>query len=355
MSEWKEYKLGDFLDFGNGKVRPKSNGSVPVFGGNGVLDYCDKYNYTGETIVIGRVGAYCGSIYYENGPIWVSDNALVAKPKADYNIKFIYYFLLNLGLNQFAEGSSHPLLTQTLLNSIDVSITSEINEQLAIASILSSLDDKIDLLNRQNKTLEQLAETLFRQWFIEEADESWEEKSLLDLVDLYDYMRKPLSSLERARMRNDARYPYYGAATIIDYINEYIFDGEYLLLAEDGTVQNDEGKPILQMTDGKFWVNNHAHIFRAKQPLTNFYLYIFLNNLDITNIITGAVQPKINQQALKSIKVIIPPLKRLKEYLVISNSFWDKIKVNKQQIQTITKLRDNLLPKLMSGEVRVEM
>ena len=79
MSEWKEYKLGDIVTFGNGKVRPNSKGNIPIYGGNGILGYCDKFNYSGETIIVGRVGAYCGSVYYENRPIWVSDNALALK------------------------------------------------------------------------------------------------------------------------------------------------------------------------------------------------------------------------------------------------------------------------------------
>ena len=182
MSEWKEYKLGEIVTFGNGKERPKDKGSITVYGGNGVLDYTDKHNYDGETIIIGRVGAYCGAVYYTNNPIWVSDNALAAKPKEGNHAKFIYYYLQNLNLNDFAEGSSHPLVTQRLLNSIDVRIPNNIDEQHRIASILSSLDDKIDLLNRENATLEAMAETLFRQWFIEDAKEDWEEKPLSSIA-----------------------------------------------------------------------------------------------------------------------------------------------------------------------------
>ena len=91
MTEWKEYKLGEIATFGNGKVRPQKQGDIPIYGGNGILGYCDEYNYCGETVIVGRVGAYCGSVYYENRPIWVSDNALALKPKNNYNTKFIYY------------------------------------------------------------------------------------------------------------------------------------------------------------------------------------------------------------------------------------------------------------------------
>ena len=87
VSGRRECKLGDILHFGNGKTRPKHDGDIPVYGGNGVLGYANQSNYEGETIVIGRVGAYCGAVYYENRPIWVSDNALSAFPKSGYDTK----------------------------------------------------------------------------------------------------------------------------------------------------------------------------------------------------------------------------------------------------------------------------
>lgn len=110
MSGLKECKLGDVVKFGNGKSRPASEGIHPIYGGNGILGYTAETNYEGETIVIGRVGAYCGATYYENRPIWVSDNALSAKPKNGNNAKYLYFFLKNMDLNQHAEGSSHPLV-----------------------------------------------------------------------------------------------------------------------------------------------------------------------------------------------------------------------------------------------------
>lgn len=229
-----------------------------------------------------------------------------------------------------------------------------ISEQIIIANILNSLDDKIDLLHCQNKTLEQVAETLFRQWFVEEAEESWDVGKLGDVIDLFDSKRVPLSSLERDKMKVGKLYPYYGAATIMDYVNDYIFDGEYILMGEDGTVQTEKGFPILQMPVGKFWVNNHTHIFRAKKPYSNFLIYIFLKGTNISNIVTGAVQPKINQEMLKSIDFPLPPIEKIEPYISIADDLWNKIKNNIIQISTLTQLRDELLPKLMSGEVRVK-
>ena len=167
-----------------------------------------------------------------------------------------------------------------------------ISEQKAIASVLSSIDDKIDLLHRQNNTLESIAETIFRQWFIEEADDSWEEGVLGDAIQLFDSKRMPISKIQRDKMKDGNLFPYYGAATIMDYINNYIFDGEYILLGEDGTVRTNEGYPILQYATGKFWVNNHVHVIQAKSPYNNFFLWCYLSKKNIDK-----TQPKTNQNS----------------------------------------------------------
>lgn len=162
MPSWKEYKLEEALEIKNGKPRPKDNGSIPVYGGNGILGYSNSSNVNGETIIIGRVGAYCGAVYYDDKPIWISDNALYAKANDGFHLKFIYYLLKQDNLNQYAGGSSHPLLTQGRLNELKYSIPN-FEIQTVIAEILSSLDDKIELNNKINQELEALAQALFKQ------------------------------------------------------------------------------------------------------------------------------------------------------------------------------------------------
>ena len=118
-----------------------------------------------------------------------------------------------------------------------------------------------------------------------------------DLIELFDNKRKPLSAVQRQNMKGP--YPYYGAACIFDYIDEYIFDGTYILLGEDGTVVNDDGTPVLQIASGKFWVNNHAHVIKNKEDKIDFYyLYYLLKQSNFASAVTGAVQPKINQKNL---------------------------------------------------------
>ena len=355
MSEWQACTLSDVLKFGNGKSRPKEYGTIPVYGGNGILDYTNSSNYQDETIVIGRVGAYCGATYYEDKQIWVSDNALSAKALNRNDAKFLYYFLKNLDLNQFAQGSSHPLLTQTLLNSIEVVVPSSPLEQKAIASVLSSLDDKIDLMHRQNKTLEAMAETLFRQWFVEDTEGRTELITLGEMIEIHDSKRIPLSKLERDKKKNGSiMYPYYGAAKVMDYVDDYIFDGDYLLLGEDGTVQDENGYPILQRANGKFWVNNHAHVLSAKAPYNNFFLWCLLSKTNIEKAVTGAVQPKINQENLRKLDFEKFDESKVLDFNDITSSMLNKLNTNNSQIQTLENLRDTLLPKLMSGEVRVQ-
>ncbi len=227
-------------------------------------------------------------------------------------------------------------------------------EQKAIAEVLSSLDDKIELLHRQNKTLEDMAQALFRKWFVEDANEGWEFGKLGDVVEIFDSKRIPLSKIERQKMKDgDSLYPYYGAAQVMDYINDYIFEGEYILMAEDGTVKAGEGYPVLQYTSGKFWVNNHTHVLKAKKPYDNFFIWHFLLKLNIERYITGAVQPKINQTNLVSIDFPKYPHELVYKFQDTVESVFDKNRKNKSQIRTLKKLRDILLPKLMSGKARI--
>ena len=153
MSDWKTVTLSSIISFSNGKKRPKNSGCIPVYGGNGVLDYADSNNYE-NCIIIGRVGVYCGSVYYENGKCWVSDNAIAALPLDCTDVHFAYYLLKSLHLNERHIGTSQPLLTQGILNNIECNIP-ELSEQKQIASILYEIDSKIAVNTAINENLRQ--------------------------------------------------------------------------------------------------------------------------------------------------------------------------------------------------------
>ena len=361
MSEWKKYKLGDAIKFGNGKVRPNSIGKIPVYGGNGILNFCDEANYENETIIIGRVGAYCGAVYYENKPIWVSDNALAAKPKEKFNAKFLFYLLKNLELNQFAEGSSHPLVTQSLLNSIDVLITDDESEQRAIASVLSSLDDKIELLHRQNKTLEAMAETLFRQWFMEDADERWEEGCLGDIADI-----NPSYQLKKGAISTYLEMSNVSTSTFIPegwYKREFssgmkFQNGDTLLARITPCLENGKTCFVTFLEEDEIgWGSTEYIVIRMKNPFHPYISHVIANDKDFRDFAISSMSGSSGRQraqanVIKEYDIKVPPLEIIEELNLQLAGILSKLENNANQIRTLEKLRDTLLPKLMSGEVR---
>ena len=376
MSEWKECKLSCFMEFnpltsmkkGTTGIKIRMEDLMPnekkirtweISSFNGGAKFKN-----GDTLVAritpclenGKIGYV--DILKDDEVAFGSTEFIVLRKKENISdSQFVFYLAYwnefrDLAI-QLMTGSSGRQRVETDALKNKIFLLPPLPEQKAIAEALSSLDDKIDLLHRQNKTLEAMAETLFRQWFVEDADIST--VKLGDIIEIFDSKRIPLSSTERDKRKLGALYPYYGAATIMDYINDYIFDGEYLLLGEDGTVQTGDGYPILQLATGKFWVNNHAHVIIAKKPYSTFLLYSILKKTSISHIVTGAVQPKINQENLKSLEIEVPEEEAIKATVKQTNTIWDKMQCNNEQIKTLEKLRDTFLPKLMSGEVRIKV
>lgn len=164
--EWKEVTISDIANLKNGKKRPSEPGVIPVFGGNGIMDYVNSFNGE-DTIVIGRVGAYCGCVYLSKGKCWVSDNAIAAKAKEDNDNEYLYYLLSSLNLNYHHIGGAQPLMTQDIIGRIEVIVPQTKDDQRRIASILSSLDRKIELNNKINADLEEMAQAIFKNWFVD--------------------------------------------------------------------------------------------------------------------------------------------------------------------------------------------
>ena len=135
---WRKGKLKEIISFYNGKVKPSNQGKYPVYGGNGIVEYVDSYNDE-NTIIVGRVGAYCGSLFLEKNRCWISDNAISAKPLKNI-IMFCLYTLHNLNLNERSEGTGQPLITQTILNNIDIVIPSE--------KVIQAFEEKISIINK---------------------------------------------------------------------------------------------------------------------------------------------------------------------------------------------------------------
>ena len=228
--------------------------------------------------------------------------------------------------------------------------------QRKICSILRSIDDKIVVNRKINDNLQQQAMALFDKLFPytinDELPAGWSIGTVGDIVDIHDSKRIPLSGPQRAKMEKRI-YPYYGATSVMDFVDEYIFDGKYLLLSEDGTVADDAGYPILQYVWGQFWVNNHAHVLTGRCGFTVESLFLLFKKTPVTSIITGAVQLKISQAKLRSLKIVVPPQSELDAFDELIQPFFSQIRQIQEQNKRLTELRDALLPKLMSGEIDV--
>lgn len=281
--------------------------------------------------------------------------------------KWFYYWLLSpegkSELNKSTIGSSQKAYTIQLLSKMQVSLP-HISIQNKITSLLSSYDDLIINNEKRIKTLEEMAQRLYTEWLIKfkfpghekakmidsllgKIPGGWEVKKFYEVVHNFDSKRKPISTMKRANMKG--KIPYYGAAKIIDYINNYIFEGRYLLIAEDGSVVTKEGKPVLQFVDEKFWVSNHAHVIQGK-VLSTEIVYLRLNDMNIRPLITGAAQPKITKDNLSRVLFVVPEEKIKTQFESLVKVCFDEIFNLERQNKNLIAMRDLLITQLVTGK-----
>ena len=290
----------------------------------------------------------------------VHDGWLVFSNYRGITRDFLYYKFIDVRrtlVNQ-ANGSVFQNLKTDIVKDFDIDIPC-IETQKKIVGILSQIDEKIELNNAINNNLEQQAKALYKDWFLDfspfssdgNLPDGWHLGTVGDIIQLHDSKRVPLSGAERDKMAKV--YPYYGATSLMDYVDNYLFDGVYLLLGEDGTVVDSLGFPILQYVYGQFWVNNHAHIITGKEGFSVEELYLFFSLTNIKSIVTGAVQQKVSQQNLKKVPAIIPSKEALSAFDEIIQPIFTQIRNLRDENANLARLRDTLLPKLMSGELDV--
>ena len=251
-----------------------------------------------------------------------------------------------------SHGSVREIFDWDELCKVELPVPS-IDKQRSIVKAYQTITERIELKRRINDNLLATAQAVYKAWFVEykpfggNCPTSWRVGSVDEIAEFFDSMRKPLSSLERADMART--YPYYGAVSIVDYVDDYIFDGEYLLLSEDGIyVVDDSGHPLLQHIIGKFWANNHAHILKGKAGFTEDSLYLFLSNTNMSPIVTGAAQPKINQANLKSFPITIPDSEVLDRFNSVVHPLFDGKLNNEKEIRKLETIRELLLSRLVS-------
>lgn len=238
-----------------------------------------------------------------------------------------------------SHGSVREVMDWDELCKVELPIPSyEVQER--VVQSYKIISDRIELRKKINDNLEATAQAVLQ----DKINTNGVETTIDSLINLFDSMRKPMSSLDRSGM--ERIYPYYGAASLMDYVDDYIFDGIYGLISEDGTVMDENGYPTMQYVWGKFWVNNHAHIFQGENGYSTEMAYLILKNTVVRNAVTGAVQLKINQENLRNLPVYVPCEDDLPELNIVIDNMFITIRENRTEIEHLTNLQDILLAKL---------
>lgn len=361
--DMQKVSLNKVAQFKNGKKRPANEGNIPVYGGNGILGYADTSNYE-RCIIIGRVGAYCGSVYLENEKCWVSDNAIAALPLADNDIRYLYYLLKGLHLNERHIGTSQPLLTQEILNKIECVVPSP-SCQSKIATLLGSLDEKIIYNQKINDNLEQQAKAFFQELFIDNADPEWAIGTISDL-----------GTVVGGSTPSKAKPEYY-TETGIAWItpkdlsvnkSKFISHGENDItelglknssatIMPEGTVLFSSRAPIgyIAVAAGEVTTNQGFKSIVPKPEIGTAFVYYFLkHNLPIIEgMASGSTFKEVSGSTMKVVPAVIPDTDTIARFNDFCSPIFAQQRILEEQNQSLAALRDNLLPKLMSGEIDV--
>lgn len=388
MSEWKEILLTDITtrigDGLHGTPNYDNNGEYYFINGNNLVNgriLIKKETKTvsksefkkhakllnERTLLLGINGTIGNIAYYRNEKCMLGKSACYINLNDEVDVRFIYYTFLSRDFQDYIEG----IATGTTIPNVPLKGIREypfkippFSEQTAIASVLSSLDDKIDLLRRQNATLEKMAETLFRQWFVEEAKEEWKEIELGSVVETTSGGTPSRSNME-----------FYKNGTI-HWVKSKELKGSFILETEEKITEEAIKKSSAKIlpansiliamygaTVGEYGIitkemtcNQAVCVLKPNDnyPYTFLFLLIKTNKNELIHMAVGSAQQNISQLLIKQLPV--PNcVKTIKEFDTIVTPHFNKIKSNQTQIRTLTALRDTLLPKLMSGEVTVTL
>lgn len=316
---------------------------------NRSLENLKDYFLKENDIVVGmdgsRVGQNRAKIQATDLPLILAQRVARIRAKSGFDQDFIWHQIFDNRFKDYIEaihtGTSIPHISMTQIGDYEITVP-PLPEQKAIAAVLSSLDDKIDLLCRQNQTLEAMAAALYRQWFVEEAREGWEKGILGDVVD-FNY-GKTLKDQERS----GSGYPVIGSSGVVGFHKEFLVEAPGIVTGRKGTLG-----VVNYLFDNFFPIDTTFYITSKIKHEGLFYEYFLLKSVGLDDMNSDSAVPGLNRNAAHAIPVTIPPSELVKSFNDFCKSTFAKIKENRTQIQTLEKLRDTLLPKLMSGEVRV--
>ncbi|WP_037465919.1 restriction endonuclease subunit S [Shimazuella kribbensis] len=378
FEEWKEVRLGDVVTLKRGYDLPKKDrkiGEYPIIASNGVTDFHESFKVKGPGVTTGRSGTL-GEVYYQEGDFWPLNTTLYAYDFHDNDRRFIYYLLKTLNLSNYNAGSSVPTLNRNHIHSLTLKIP-QVREQQKISEILFRLEKKVDLNNQINQKLEEMAQAIFRSWFIDfepfqEAEfvdselgripKGWEVGKLSDFVQLNP--REILRKKTIATYIDMASLPTSSAR--INNINLRGFNsgtkfrqGDVLFARITPCLENGKTAIVDFLdSDEVGWGSTEFIVMRGTETDMMEFLYFLVRGKNfrsfaMKNMTGTSGRQRVSADSLGNYSLAIPPINKIKDYIELVRPFFLKMKENDKQSQTLANLRDTLLPKLMSGELRI--
>lgn len=328
--KWKP--LGKVTDIKTGQsvsknIIAQNPGIYPVINsGREPLGFINEWNTENDPIGITTRGAGVGSITWQEGKYFRGNLNYSVTIKSEYelNVRFLYHILLHFQkeIHNLCSFTGIPALNASELKKLEIPIP-PLPVQTEIVKILDALtaltSELISELTSE-LTLRQKQYEYYREKLLSEEElgkVGFEWKTLDQISENLDSKRKPITS----GLRTSGKIPYYGASGIVDYVEDYIFDGDFLLISEDGANLLARNTPIAFSATGKIWVNNHAHILKFNSYEERRFIEFYLNKIDLTPYISGAAQPKLNKKNLNSIKIPIPSIPKQQRIVSILDKF----------------------------------
>ena len=364
-SSWKSSALGELLNFRRGHDLPKTKmkeGPVPVVGSSGIIGFHNEFTTKNPCLTIGRSGNI-GNPHILEEDCWAHNTTLYVDDFKRNEPKYLFYLLKTLGLSNYGGGSAVPTLNRNHIHPIVVRYTSSRDEQKNIAHVLSTLDEKIEVNNQISKTLENMAQAIYKHWFVDfefpdengnpykssggkmvesefwRIPEFWEIVSLETFVEIkYGKDHKKLA---------EGEYPVYGSGGIMRYVDKFLYNGESVLVPRKGTLNN-----VMYINESFWSVDTMFYTVMKKSNIAKF-IYLFLNGIDLKSMNVGSAVPSMTTNILNNMKIIKPPSRILEEFNSLISPIFQMIKHNKEENDTLVEIRDELLPKLLSGEIEL--
>ena len=357
--EWEVVALGSLTTtVASGKSRSgEGQGTYPVHGSTGIIGYTERPEYEGDSILAARVGANAGKLNLVSGKYGVTDNTIMLRLRGGYSLPFFWRQLETKRLNSLVFGSGQPLITGSQLKALSLTLP-PLPEQRAIATALSDVDGLLGGLDRliaKKRDLKQAAmqQLLTGQTRLPGFHAEWEVKRLGEITDSLDNLRVPMNEAQRSTMKGD--YPYCGANGVLGFVDNYVVDDDIILMAEDGGYFDEyETRPIAYRMTGKCWVNNHAHILKAKPGSDQGFLFYSLVHKNILPFLASGTRAKLNKSEMNKIEVRRP--KDLPEQTAIASVLTEmdaELAVLTQRREKTRALKQAMMQELLTGRTRL--